>query len=119
MKGLNESHSVSPAVSELVLVRGNACALVQQHDCATALQHVSRSASELIDLWRRSRALHVVSGACSSTRVTSSVCVIERMSYVDGKKLSSPYSMRIAASKFSGIMPRTLSKIFRNLPAVM
>src|SRR5947208_16947119 len=92
---------------------------VQQHDCAIPLQHVSHSASERVDLLRRSRALHVVSGTCRSTRVISSACVIERMSYVHGKKFSSPYSTRIAASEFSGIMPRTLSKIFRNLSALM
>src|SRR5207248_6417117 len=110
--------SPPPAMAQLRLVRGNACALVQQHDCATAVQHVSRSAS-LGDLWRLARALHVVSGACNSTRVTPSACVIERTSYVDGKKFSSPYSTRIAASKFSGIIPPTLSKIFKNLPALM
>jgi len=35
---------------------------------------------------------------------------------IDGDKFSSPYSNRISASKLSGTIPRTLSKIFRTSP---
>src|SRR5712691_7884670 len=78
-----------------------------QHDCVS----VTDEAATL----RRSRALHVVAGGSSRTRVASSSCVTARTRYVDGKKFSSPYSTRTSASRLTGIISRTLSKIFKNL----